>query len=250
MLTVTVDYYDVLGLLPHSAPEQVKAAYRRLAKNAHPDVAGTPELFRVLREAYEVLSDSNRRADYDRVHRGSGEVGPAPGATAKPPRTPEPHPEYVAEDWPPTRDTAPSADYVAEAWPPPHTDSGAPSRANPGGVRSLYDDPRYFDSIMIEIAERVWKGARLATPEWMLTRRRVCRAALALPLPSSAFGTIVVVTAWFVAALVAITETAAMTRSDLLAWTLVFAVVLVPTALLVLRTMLVVDAHRQARRRR
>jgi len=60
-------YYELLGVSP-TATAEIKAAYRRLAKYLHPDVnaaAGAKAKFQAVNEAYAVLSDSKRRADYD-----------------------------------------------------------------------------------------------------------------------------------------------------------------------------------------
>ncbi len=66
----TRDYYDILGVLNGASAEQVKRAYRRLAMKNHPDRnPGDPEAVRRFKEsaeAYEVLSDPERRAIYDR----------------------------------------------------------------------------------------------------------------------------------------------------------------------------------------
>lgn len=63
------DYYAVLGV-PRTADEkQIKSAYRKLARKYHPDVnkdAGAEEQFKRANEAYEVLSDTEKRAQYDR----------------------------------------------------------------------------------------------------------------------------------------------------------------------------------------
>lgn len=63
------DYYAVLGV-PRSADEkQIKSAYRKLARKYHPDVnkeKGAEDQFKRVSEAYEVLSDSEKRAQYDR----------------------------------------------------------------------------------------------------------------------------------------------------------------------------------------
>lgn len=63
------DYYAVLGV-PRTADEkQIKSAYRKLARKYHPDVnkdAGAEEQFKRVSEAYDVLSDSEKRAQYDR----------------------------------------------------------------------------------------------------------------------------------------------------------------------------------------
>ena len=63
------DYYDVLGVPRDAADADVKKAFRRLARELHPDVNPAPEAaerFREAAEAYEVLSDADTRARYDR----------------------------------------------------------------------------------------------------------------------------------------------------------------------------------------
>jgi len=66
----TGDYYDILGI-PRSADEKaIKKAYRNLARKYHPDVckeAGAEERFKQINEAYSVLSDSQKRAQYDHL---------------------------------------------------------------------------------------------------------------------------------------------------------------------------------------
>lgn len=62
------DYYEVLGVEKGSSKDEVKKAYRRLAKKYHPDVNKSPEAeakFKELSEAYEVLADDGKRAAYD-----------------------------------------------------------------------------------------------------------------------------------------------------------------------------------------
>ena len=63
------DYYEVLGVSRDATAEQIKKAYRRAAMKYHPDVnseADAAEKFKKISEAYEVLSDDNKRAVYDR----------------------------------------------------------------------------------------------------------------------------------------------------------------------------------------
>jgi molecular chaperone DnaJ len=63
------DYYEVLGVPLDAAEAEVKKAFRRLARELHPDVNPSPEAadsFREAAEAYEVLSDADTRARYDR----------------------------------------------------------------------------------------------------------------------------------------------------------------------------------------
>jgi curved DNA-binding protein CbpA len=57
--------YEVLGLLKDALPRDIKAAYRSLAQKHHPDKGGDTVRFQEVQEAYDVLSDPQRRADYD-----------------------------------------------------------------------------------------------------------------------------------------------------------------------------------------
>jgi molecular chaperone DnaJ len=63
------DYYEVLGINRGASPDDIRRAYRNLAKEFHPDVNKSPEAegkFKEINEAYAVLSDQERRAAYDR----------------------------------------------------------------------------------------------------------------------------------------------------------------------------------------
>src|ERR1700733_6963780 len=82
-MSSTRDYYEVLGV-PRDADETtIKKAFRRLARELHPDVNShdpdAEEKFKAAATAYEILSDSERRATYDRYgHEGLRSGGQAP----------------------------------------------------------------------------------------------------------------------------------------------------------------------------
>jgi DnaJ-class molecular chaperone len=64
------DYYRVLGIDPDAELPTIRSAYRRLARRYHPDVAenkNSGRRFLIIQEAYEVLSDPERRRKYDRL---------------------------------------------------------------------------------------------------------------------------------------------------------------------------------------
>ncbi|KAL8116617.1 chaperone protein dnaJ A6, chloroplastic-like [Apium graveolens] len=68
------DYYDVIGVSRNSSKSEIKSAYRKLARSYHPDVnkaAGAEAKFKEISNAYEVLSDDEKRSIYDRY----GEAG-------------------------------------------------------------------------------------------------------------------------------------------------------------------------------
>lgn len=72
------DYYEILGVSRSADKEEVKRAYRRLARKYHPDVnkdSGAEERFKEINRAYEVLSDPETKARYDRF----GEAGVGSG---------------------------------------------------------------------------------------------------------------------------------------------------------------------------
>src|SRR2546430_16960135 len=64
------DYYKTLGVPRTVTDKEIKSAYRRLARQNHPDVNKDPkatERFKLINEAYEVLSDPKKRAKYDQL---------------------------------------------------------------------------------------------------------------------------------------------------------------------------------------
>ena len=79
------DYYETLGLARDATPEDIKRSYRKLARKYHPDVSKEKDAetrFKQVAEAYEALSDPDKRAAYDRLganHQAGQDFRPPPG---------------------------------------------------------------------------------------------------------------------------------------------------------------------------
>jgi molecular chaperone DnaJ len=94
MATGTKDYYQVLGVPEKASADEIKKAYRKLAKQHHPDAnpnnPQSAERFKEVGEAYSVLSDAEKRKQYDQMRRlgafgfGRGGAGPGPRPSGAP----------------------------------------------------------------------------------------------------------------------------------------------------------------------
>jgi len=79
----SVDYYKALGVGDKATAEEIKRAYRKLAKQNHPDSTGGDKAkesrFKEISNAYDVLGDAKKRALYDQIRAGGGMPGGMPG---------------------------------------------------------------------------------------------------------------------------------------------------------------------------
>ena len=85
------DYYKILGVTPETPVTEIKRAYRKLARQYHPDVSKLPDAearFKEITEAWEVLQDKEKKAHYDQVRQG-GWKQPSQG----------PHPRYEEQNF-------------------------------------------------------------------------------------------------------------------------------------------------------
>ena len=81
------DYYEVLGLKKGASKDEITKAYRTLAKKYHPDINKSPDApqkFEEIQEAYDVLKDDAKRAQYDRFGQAAFEQGSSMGGAGNP----------------------------------------------------------------------------------------------------------------------------------------------------------------------
>lgn len=82
------DYYQILGVAADADAKDIKTAYRKLARKYHPDMnadAGAEDQFKEVAEAYEVLKDPGRRAEYDELRHYRSSSGSRSGGGFEPP---------------------------------------------------------------------------------------------------------------------------------------------------------------------
>lgn len=135
------DYYAVLGVEPGSGDAEIKQAYRRLARRYHPDVSkekGAEDRFKAVNEAYEVLRDKEKRAEYDALRAG----GHRPGHTFRPP------PGYAAG-----AEAGAFSDFFEAFFGAKSRQRGQGSRPSPGhGPRAVREDVRLPLVVPLEAA--------------------------------------------------------------------------------------------------
>jgi|Deesub1362A_J573_1020465.scaffolds.fasta_scaffold00596_17 DnaJ-class molecular chaperone len=97
------DFYQILGIPRDANEEAIRRAYRKAVHRVHPDVSETPDVERLLKlqEAYETLSDPEKRKDYDRSlkQEARGHVSSSWEARVGPPRATSPWIEVILSPW-------------------------------------------------------------------------------------------------------------------------------------------------------
>src|SRR5674476_758332 len=91
-LRVIRTHYEILGVLPTASAPELKTAYRRLLRQAHPDMGGSAALLDLVNEAYNTLKDPSQRARYDAALRQGAKTTASGSADRRPPPPPTPRP--------------------------------------------------------------------------------------------------------------------------------------------------------------
>ena len=84
-MAAAANYYDLLGVPKSASADEIKKAFRKLSRKHHPDAGGAEEKFKEINEAYQVLSDPEKRKQYDQFgqyfggNAPPGAGGPGPG---------------------------------------------------------------------------------------------------------------------------------------------------------------------------
>lgn len=70
-----MDYYEILGVTKQASQDEIKKAFHKLAHKYHPDKGGDEKKFKEINEAYQVLSDAQKRQQYDQFGKGFDQMG-------------------------------------------------------------------------------------------------------------------------------------------------------------------------------
>src|SRR3989344_2306443 len=74
-----MDYYEILGITKNASQEEIKKSFHKLAHKYHPDKGGDENKFKEINEAYQELSDAQKRQQYDQFGKGFDQMGGAGG---------------------------------------------------------------------------------------------------------------------------------------------------------------------------
>ena len=146
------DYYQILGVARDETAENIKKAFRKLARKYHPDVSKEPDAesrMKELNEAYTVLSDPEKRAAYDQFGRGY-----QPGQEFRPPPDWDAGFEFSGRGFSP-HETADFSDFFAELFGRMNGGRGA-SHARQGNFRAGGED--HHAKVMLDL-EDAFSGA-------------------------------------------------------------------------------------------
>src|SRR5262249_22863428 len=148
-MRVANDYYGILGIRRDADADEIKKAYRRLARELHPDVNPDPqtqERFKEITQAYEVLSDPNKRQMYDLGADPFAQAGAGPGGVAA---------------------RVPFSDIMDALF---RTRAGAPGPAGRGAGPGAAGTPRSGSSSTSPSARSARPGTWSWTPRWSARR--------------------------------------------------------------------------------
>lgn len=146
------DYYQTLGVARDATVQDIKKAFRKLARKYHPDVSKEPDAqarMQELNEAYAVLSDTEKRAAYDQLGRGH-----RPGEEFRPPPDWDAGYEFSGRGFSPSEEAAYS-DFFSELF--GHT-GGARGRYHTGGAEFRARGEDHHAKVLLEL-EDAFEGA-------------------------------------------------------------------------------------------
>ena len=147
------DYYETLGVARDASAEDIKKAFRKLARKYHPDVSKEKDAearMKDVNEAYAVLSDPEKRAAYDQVGRGY-----QPGQEFRPPPDWDAGFEFSGHEFSP-HEASEFSDFFAELF--GHMGGGPGRQARGGGFRAQGED--HVAKVMLDIEDAFTGAAR------------------------------------------------------------------------------------------